>query len=377
MLCEKENCTGCFACYNICPKNAICMKEDEYGYIYPEIDKEKCINCHLCEKSCPALNSVEKSNSQKCYAAFSRDSKIRNNSSSGGIATVFSKKVLKSGGVVYGASFGKSCEVEHIRVADIKDLYKLQGSKYVHSYINETFKNVRADLNNGKQVLFIGTPCQIAGLKGFLNKKYDNLLLVDIICHGVPSQKYLKDEISSICDDLNVESIRFRNNNSYQISVIKDGKVISNTPIEKSPYLDAFIRTINLRENCYSCKYANKNRISDITIGDFWGLNIDSKFYKEKEEGVSVVIVSTDKGKDFLEECRDDIELEERSYEEAIKGNSQLQAPARLTKKQLRFKKYYIKYGLKKAYKKTTKYIRAKQKIKNIVKRGLKRNGKI
>ena len=252
MLCKRENCTGCFACFNVCPKNAIYMKEDIYGYIYPEIDTKKCIECHLCEKICPVLNKVNFKNYQKCFAGFSKNTRIRNNSSSGGIATVFSEKILKSGGIVYGASFKDNCEVEHIRITNIEDLHKLQGSKYVHSYIKDSFKKAKKDLENKKKVLFIGTPCQIAGLKNFLNKEYNNLLLIDIICHGVPSQKYLKDEILYINKNLDIDEIRFRKNNIYQLSLVKKGKELINQTIETSPYLDSFIKTLDIRDNCFN-----------------------------------------------------------------------------------------------------------------------------
>ena len=186
MICNKDNCTGCFACYNICPKNAIKMVEDNNGFIYPEIDKEKCVNCKLCEKICPSINKVQYYKKQKCYAMYSKDEKVRVKSTSGGIATTFSINVINSGGVVYGAAYDKNCAVKHIRVTDIDGLKKLQGSKYVHSYINDTYKRVKEDLKNNREVLFIGTPCQVAGLKKFLSRDYDKLILVEIICDGVP-----------------------------------------------------------------------------------------------------------------------------------------------------------------------------------------------
>lgn len=172
MICEREKCTGCFACYNVCPKGAINMVEDIYGYIYPIIDKNKCINCNLCKKVCPSLNKVVKTKPLKCYAVVAKDKKILSKSTSGGIATVLAKKIISENGVVYGAAYiDEKCTVAHIRIESVKDLTKLQGSKYVHSYILGTYKNVKEDLNKSRKVLFIGTPCQIAGLKSFLRKE--------------------------------------------------------------------------------------------------------------------------------------------------------------------------------------------------------------
>lgn len=372
MICNKQNCTGCFACYNICPKNAIKMVEDSNGFIYPEIDREKCMNCKLCEKRCPALNEVEQYKKQKCYAMHSIDEKIRDKSTSGGVATTFSINIIKNGGVVYGAAYDKNCTVNHIRVTEVNELKKLQGSKYVHSYINNTYKNIKEDLKNSREVLFVGTPCQVAGLKKYLGKDYEKLILVDIICHGVPSQKYLKDEVNRINKNLNVDRVNFRNGNQYGFFILKKDEVIYGIDKEKSPYSDAFMQTLSLRENCYKCKYSGHDRISDITIGDFWGLDKSSKFYNERQKGVSTVIISTDKGHEFLKKCKDDMYIEEREYIEAVNGNTQLRTPAPKNKNADKFKSDYLKYGFKKAYKKNTRLIRANRKlrkIKNILKK--------
>lgn len=372
MICNKCNCTGCFACYNICPKNAIKMVEDNNGFIYPEIDKEKCVNCKLCEKICPSINKVQFFEEQKCYAMYSKDEEIRSKSTSGGIATTFSINVINNGGIVYGAAYDKNCVVNHIRVTDINELKRLQGSKYVHSYINDTYKKVREDLKKDKEVLFIGTPCQVAGLKKYLGKDYNKLILVDIICHGVPSQTYLKDEVNRINKSLNIDRVNFRNGNQYGFFIVNNNEITYGVDRTNSPYCDAFMKTLSLRENCYNCNYAGANRISDITIGDFWGLSNHSEFYDEKEKGVSTVIISTKKGQTFLEKCKDEFFMEEREYKESVDGNTQLRIPAKKNKNANQFKLDYIKYGFKKAYKRNTRIDRAKRKlhkIKNIIKK--------
>ena len=207
MICQKDKCTGCYACYNICPKKAISLKEDDFGFIYPQVDKEKCINCGLCKKICPQINSKLKMlQPNKVYAVYSNDNKVREKSTSGGVATIISKAILIQNGVVYGAAnlFDKK-EFEYIRIDDAKNLYMIQGSKYVHCYVKNAYTNAKEDLLKGKKVLFIGTPCQIAGLKAFLIKDYENLYTIDIICHGVPGQKLLFEDLKS----KNIEKKRF------------------------------------------------------------------------------------------------------------------------------------------------------------------------
>ena len=372
MICDKSKCTGCFACYNICPKNAIEMIEDENGFLYPEIDNKKCINCGLCKKVCPSLNEVDKKYPQKCFAAYSKNKDIRNKSTSGGIATVLSQEIINDGGVVYGSAFTDKCCVEHIRVTQIEDLHQLQGSKYVHSYIKDCYKNVKTDLKD-KTVLFIGTPCQIAGLKKYLMKDYDNLLLIDIICHGVPSQKYLQEEVKRIVGNINVDRVNFRNGNTYGLYPIKDNKILNGSDIQNSPYSDAFMSGISLRENCFSCSYAGANRISDITIGDFWGLDKSSIFYKDKENGVSVIFINTEKGAKYFNIINNLFEIESRPIEEAIIGNTQLMHPVVKNKNVDKFRKLCNKYNFEKAYKKVTKIKRFKSKVKNILKKLIKK----
>ena len=345
MVCEKKECTGCFACYNICPKNAIEMYEDECGYIYPKINKDKCIECNLCRKICPARNKIELKYPQKCYAAKSKNNEILKSSTSGGIATLLSKKIIENNGVVYGAAFTNECNVEHIRVDNIKDLSYLQGSKYVHSYINDMYKKVKEDLTDKKKVLFIGTPCQIAGLKKFLMKEYENLYLIDLICHGVPSQKYLKDEVKRLNSDLKIDRVNFRDKKfeDFTFCINKNEKIKYSQEWQKNPYFYTFMNSITYRENCYNCKYASINRASDMTIGDFWGLNEKSKFYENRNEGVSVLLPITEKGLNLINMIHDEIEIEERDIEEAINGNDQLRKPAIAKNETYYFRKIYSK----------------------------------
>lgn len=184
---DKSKCSGCHACYSICEKKAIIMKEDKKGFKYPSVNKEKCTNCNLCEKVCPILNNQTISNEPIAYACYNKNEKVRLESSSGGIFSLISAEILKKDGVVFGASFNNEFMIEHTCIESIEELYKFRGSKYVQSIIGDTYKKAKEFLKHGKYVLFTGTPCQIEGLLKYLGKDYDNLYTQDIICHGVPS----------------------------------------------------------------------------------------------------------------------------------------------------------------------------------------------
>ena len=348
MICDKNKCTGCFACYNICPKNAIKMEEDEMGYIYPNIDEEKCIKCEACKKVCPQLHEAKMGKPQKAYAMYNKNEDIREKSTSGGAATTFYMHILEKNGVVYGCSNIENNEIHFLRIDNIDDLEQLKGSKYVHSYINDIFKLVEKDLKNDRLVLFIGTPCQVNGLKGFLKKDYDNLILIDIICHGVPSQKLLLEEIQlHNIDDVN--KISFRKNDVYELELYKQNEIKFKEKIGANKYLFGFLNSVFLRPNCYECKYATPSRGSDITIGDFWGLSENSQLYDKKEKGVSVLLPITEKGQKLIEECKQEMILEERPVQEAINGNSQLMKPTVKHKRYKSFQKRYLKNGYEKA----------------------------
>ena len=363
MICEKEKCTGCFACYNICPKNAIKMEEDIYGYIYPKIDKQKCIDCRMCQKICPQCNEKIKFKEPiETFAAYSDDEKIRENSTSGGVATVFYKKIIENGGVGFGLSNIKNNKFCFMKVDTIEKINDVKGSKYVHGYIERTYKEVEEELGK-RTVLFIGTPCQVAGLKAYLRKEYENLITVDLICHGVPSQKLLLEEFKRL--DLKVENIdkvSFRCEKGYFLKCYQKENIILDIPIDKSYYYKGFMDALFMRENCYNCSFSQKQRVSDITIGDFWGLDIEAKINSNPEKGISVVLPITTKGDDFWNKCKYDFNYERREIQEAVNGNAQLEKTVIKNKNYNKFRKYYIKDGLGKSYKKC---MTIKQRMKN------------
>ena len=365
MICHKNDCTGCFACFNICPKKAIYMTKDEYGNIYPKIDENKCINCGLCKKVCPQLK--EKLNFKKpidAYAMHIDDDKKRSESTSGGAATAFYEKVLSEKGIVYGAAnlFGKE-QFEFVRITKTSDLYKVKGSKYVHCYINNIFSDIKKDLSNDKKVLFIGTPCQVSGLKSFLMKDYDNLITVDIICHGVPSQELLFEELKSYKINLkDVHYVFFRDEKYFNLKICDiNKKVLLEKKQDLSNYYSSFLHGDIYRENCYNCRYAQRKRISDITIGDFWGLSKESKVNDSEEKGISLIMPNTKKGEKLLFSIYNECIIEKRTIEEACAINHQLNHPTYKTKKYEIYIKNYPKLGYIKTMNKMKSF---KEKIK-------------
>lgn len=347
MICKKELCSGCYACYNICPKNAIYMKEDPFGFKYPFIDKSKCINCGLCRKVCQSLNKLEYNEVKECYAAYSKDEKIHSNSTSGGIATILSKEIIKKDGIVFGVTYDvKNKAFNHKRCTSFDDLKDIQGSKYVQSDMNNTYNLVREDLLNKRIVLFIGTPCQISGLKLFLAKEYDNLYLIDLVCHGVSSKKILDSEIGF----KDYSKIRFRFNNKYQI-LAKSNNRYYQADLKNSPYLRFFLNSYSLRESCTNCFYSKSDRVSDITIGDFWGLDKISDFGNDRNKGVSLVLINTQKGKNTFNEICKNIEFEKHDYKIARIKNQPLNRSIQNRTKLTIFRISYKIIGLRNTYK--------------------------
>lgn len=308
----KLNCTGCRACEQICPKNAITMKENEEGFLYPTIDKSKCINCGLCIEKCHAYKNIDLKEPNICLALKPVKADIAKKSTSGGLAYLLSSYFVNNGGIVYGSVYDKELYVKHVRVDNIEDVEKLRGSKYVISDTLDTFSQVKNDLYNNKNVLYIGTACQIAGLKNFLGKHYENLFLIDIVCHGTPSAKIFKKYIEYLEKKYKAKVIeyQFRNKEKKQWGIgytakitlkYADGKINKKyIKADFDPYYSNFLKGNINRESCYLCKYASyMKRPADLTIGDFWGIEkIDSTFYDKN--GVSLCIVNTEKGKKLL-----------------------------------------------------------------------------
>lgn len=328
---EKNKCFGCRSCEQVCPKKCIIMKDDHEGFLMPTINKEHCINCGLCVRSCPALIQSEHVEiSPKVYAAVNNDFEIVRESTSGGVFRVLAEYFIEQGGYVFGCSWNVNLEAEHICVSEKKYLYKLSGSKYVQSNTLHSFGKVKDLLLLGKKVLFSGTSCQIAGLKAYLQKEYSNLFTVDVICHGVPSpllfKRYLKWQEELIGSE--ILSIDFRNydksywGQTYKSRIITNKKVVYRNS-NFDPYYNAFLNSSTSRECCYSCIYANKNKSSDITLGDFWGVsNFHSNIFNK--HGVSCVIVNTENGHDLMDNIKNHIDFIESDYDNVSLKNYNL-----------------------------------------------------
>lgn len=281
-----SNCTSCLACYNACPVGAIKITHDSYGEIRPRIDMSKCIKCGRCKKVCPSNNHVELNNIKACLASVSVNNKEIINSTSGGIAYELCKQVLTSGGIVYGCIMDETLKARHIRIDNIIDLKRTQGSKYSQSFIGTTFKNVKNDLKAHKEVVFVGTPCQVAGLKSYLNKDYENLLLIDLVCHGNVPSPYISEYCKNI--EPKATNVRFRNKRNYLLTISSKNKEVYRKKGNKDPYLFAFLKDISLKESCHHCIYAAQKRAGDITLGDFWENNETIPY--------SLVTLNTSKG---------------------------------------------------------------------------------
>lgn len=349
---DKKDCCGCGSCMNTCKMNAIQMTDDEYGFSYPVIDKDKCIGCGKCIKACAYQKENEKSLPLLTYAAAAKDEETLKASASGGIFASLAKSVLNADGVVYGCSMENSNNKlipRHIRVNDIKDLHKLQGSKYVQSIMGNCYSLIKKDLQDGKTVLFSGTPCQVDAVNAYLeNKEYPNLITIDIICHGVPGIKMFQDYIHELEKKVNgkISNISFRDKtNGWGLRgsidyINSDGKHLKKMiPVNTAAYYKLFLKSEIYRENCYSCKYASNQRISDITIGDYWGIEQQHPEYLvsnggdiNTEKGVSCLIINTANGEKFISDFGTDLLILPSDFEKAAQNNAQLNSPSQCGK---------------------------------------------
>ena len=320
----KADCTACQACFNICPVQAITMKTDSEGFLYPYINNEKCIQCKKCQQVCPSLNEPKKQDCQAAYGAYVTDLSKRMQSSSGGIFAETARYFLKNNGVVCGAAFDEQLQLRHIIVDNIKDLHKICGTKYLQSNINNTFKQIEKLLKSNKSVLFSGTPCQVAGLKSFLQHDYDNLLCIDLICHGVPSQQFFSRYCAELSPDNEIIEMSFRDKtkdvtNINLTYICKDGNVIRE-PYSDSPYIYGYINNYINRPSCYQCKNKGLKRASDITLGDFWGVENEYPQFTDKN-GISAVLIHTDKGKYYFSQIQNTVNTVKTTSEQIAKKN--------------------------------------------------------
>lgn len=327
---EKEKCCGCSACAATCPKNCISLVYDEEGFVYPKVDLDKCIHCRMCESACPIANEIpEEKTKQYGYAVQNKNHAVLMESTSGGAFSVIAEHIINLGGIVYGACLDDGLYVQHIGVDKIDDLWKFRNSKYVQSYIApEIFRTIKAELNSGRWVLFSGTACQTEGLVHYLNSANEKLILVDVLCHSVPSTlvfrryvEYQKDKQGA-----KVTTVRFRDKYygyTYPtMSVVVEGKRNSyHCGAESDPYLRAFLAGICSRQSCYSCKFRKKYRVSDYTL---WDCHNPGRYSKEIDNncGATNLLIQSEKGKEFFDEISENFIAVEVDPDQLVKDGA-------------------------------------------------------
>lgn len=338
-LASIDRCVGCTACVSICPMDCLQMKRDDAGFIYPQlVGDEKCINCGRCENVCPVLkeNSI-KNKFVKAYAAYSLDRRIQDSSSSGGIFTELALIVLKRNGIVYGAAYDDEWKVSHIAIDREEFLYRLRGAKYVESSLGNTYKDIQEHLKNGKLILFSGTPCQVAGLKSYLHKNYGNLICVDFVCHGIPSPlawtKYI--EVRKKIDGHEKTPIKINQRSketgwsryTYSCLIEYDDGTRYSRESSDDLYMKLFCNDYISRSSCKTCIFKGYERVSDITLGDFWGIwNIDPDM--DNEKGTSLVLVHSELGMMLFLDIKNNIKYKDVTLEEISKENPSILYPS-------------------------------------------------
>ncbi len=353
-ICENEKCYGCGTCCVICPQNAISMMEDEItGHFRPTINHEKCINCGLCYKRCPANDKYKYADNIITYAAYRIDPSKQSGSSSGGVAAAFYELAISKKWSIVGTVMDSDFRVKMKCSNDGRIIESFKGSKYVQAYTIEALSELKHVLKEKKNVLFIGTPCQCEAARCVATGYEDKLLTVDLICHGVPSNDFLRAYIKWIekKKKTEIKHVSFRSSWGEEMILNNGEKDVWHRRMFWDPYLGAFNEGLINNTACFTCPFACEKRCSDITIGDFWGIGSESPFHKPNRK-VSVIGVNSKRGYDFLNECTS-LVLEERNWSEAVAGNSQLRKPLEKGKQYDVFWKNYHKFGIEAALKAT------------------------
>lgn len=353
IISNKRDCCGCMACVQVCPKHCIKLIEDKEGFRYPEVDATDCIECRLCEKTCPILNQDSPNKPKLVLAGINPDENIRIESSSGGVFTMLAEKTIKRGGVVFGASFDSQWTVRHDYTDSLDGLFKFRGSKYVQSDIGENYTRVGDFLKEGREVLFTGTACQIAGLYHFLKQPYENLITVDVLCHGVPSPMIWREYLNGVCKKYQVSLseltfISFRGKQigwrRFGLEINAGNKQLVNEPLDQNVFLKGFLRDLYLRPSCHNCQFRKGKCHSDITIADYWGI-WNHHPQMDDDLGTSLILVNSVKGEKILNQLS--LKKTETSYNEALSGNSPMEHSVIETPFRQEFWERYFTEGLK------------------------------
>ncbi len=335
-------CVGCYACAVVCPDEAIDMVADCHGFWYPEVDPSRCTECGRCRRVCPVLTPAETNSEPDAYACRAVDGSLRKESSSGGVFSLLARRVIDSGGVVFGAALDSTLDVLHERAEGEDALARLRGSKYVQSRVGDSYRQVRELLEAQRPVLFSGTHCQVAGLKAFLGREYAGLLCVDVVCHGVPSSHVWHRYIAFLEDkvDGKATAAAFRRKDegwrAYSVAVRFDNGAQYRQSLRRDPYMRAFLSDICLRPSCYACRFKGLERASDITLGDFWGVeHVVPEL--DDDTGTSLVMVNSGAGRLAFDSIAGAIDKREASAEAAIRGNWAVVRSARANPKTTAF----------------------------------------
>lgn len=352
-LAEHDLCTGCGACAFKCPKSCITMKEDSYGIVLPYLDSGKCVECHACEKVCPVLNPPSSSEPEIAYAAWSNDPEERRTSASGGIAIEVYKYAISQGWYAVGASQNNDFSVTHKVVHTEQELQPFKNSKYVFSDTYDAFPKIKDLLKSGEKVVFIGLPCQVAALKKLFNN-HDNLLLIDLVCHGATPLSYLRQHIHYLESREGREAKRmsFRDPDTYTYTYTftlydKDGRrFYAKRTKDGDTYQYGYHRSISYRENCYHCKFARRQRVSDITLSDYNGLGKMAPC-EYNHLKVSCILCNTDRRQTFVNDVIQSgrIHADVRPVEEPISADARLRMPTQKSKARLDFEKVFVESG--------------------------------
>lgn len=340
-ICKIDACVSCGACVSSCPTQSIELKINALGNLKYSIDEATCVSCGLCKTVCPNNRGDLFQSPMACYAASNPKTCHDGNVASGGVTRALYEKTLEKNGVIVGTAY-KDGAFSFIVTESADELSRFSNSKYVRCRVGNAYSQVRDYLDEGREVLFVGLPCQVAGLLGFLRKKYDNLTCVDLVCHGVPPEEYLKEYLSK---KENWTDIRFREHGEYVLILEQNGKRIKEEKMGRNSYLLPYIKGIISSDCCYTCRFARPERVSDITLGDFWG------YPKEKKKSfvnqrISCVLVHSPKGAEVLSSLGG-IQTEICSFDEIAKGNHQLLCPIEKNEQRKKFEKLYEKYGYK------------------------------
>lgn len=367
---DKKKCSGCGVCANICPTNAIKMKYDEEGFLYPAVDEKKCIHCSKCDKACHMLCGVQTRSEYKpeLYAAALKNKNDLQEVSSGGVFWALVQYMLEEEGVVYGVEQTDIFDVHHARGTTLEECRAFRRSKYIESNTGFCFQEVKKDLEEGKNVLFSGTGCQIAGLHTFLGKKYAGLITCEIVCHGVPSKKAFELYINEIQNEhkSKVKEICFRDkskgwsNNQIFIRFL-NGDVIKERS-SKHLFHRGYLQGLFYRPSCAECPYAKISRIADITLADYWKYEGSLK-EKNHDKGISLVVCSTEKGMDILKKSNKYLDLDKTTLEAALKSCRHLAHHPSIHKNRKKFFKALEQVGYKEAvtkYSKPSAYARVR-----------------